>query len=168
MLVETPLRLWNLPHFEPWNWRVNLLRGAQFVFDLAAGKNCVLRRTRPHKLQNQSADCLGLMLSGSLGQSIQPFKTVWPFDSHLPIFSCVRSGDGYAPLSWFITQGVLYTRHDFPAQVRIPEMLQLDRHCHRTVILIKNLLSLNLCKPVKVARDGAVKRTFEQLIHNFC
>jgi hypothetical protein len=134
----------NLTHLLPSSLRVNLLRDAQFLFGLAAGKNCALRRTAWHELQSQSADCLELVLSGSLGQSIRPFKPVWSFDSHLPILASVRSGDGHAPLSWFVTQGVLYTRNNFPAQLRIPEILQLDRYSHRTAILIENLLSLSL------------------------
>lgn len=80
----------------------------------------------------------------------------------------VRAGDGHAPLSWFVTQGMLYTRNNFPAQLRIAEILQLDRHSHHTAILLKGSLLLCWCKPVKVARNGAVKRVFEQLFHNSC
>ena len=106
------------------------------------------------------------MLSGSLGQSIRPFKAVRSFDSHLPIFGRARSSNGHAPLSWFVTQGVLCLRNNVPAQLRVPEILQIDRHSHRTVILLKSSLSLCQCKPVKAARSGAVQRAVEQASEN--
>ena len=61
---------------------------------------------------------------------------------------------------------MLDTRNNFLAQLSIPEILQFGRHSHCNAILIKNLLSLSLCKPVKAARDAALKWTFEHLIHN--
>jgi len=79
-----------------------------------------------------------------------------------------RSADRHAPLSWFVTQCVLKTSNNFPTQLSITEILQLNRQSHRTAILLKCLLPLCWCKPVKAAPDRAVKLAVEPLIHNTC
>jgi len=144
---------------------VDLLRGAPCR---SAVRNSRSRRTGWHELENQSANCLRLVFSGSTSQNIRLFKSVGSLNSHLPIFARARSGDRHAPLSWFVTQCVLKTSNNFPTQLSITEILQLNRQSHRTAILLKCLLPLCWCKPVKAAPDRAVKLAVEPLIHNTC
>jgi len=63
---------------------------------------------------------------------------------------------------------VLKTSNNFPTQLSITEILRLNRQSHRTAILLKCLLPLCWCKPVKAAPDRAVKLAVEPLIHNTC
>ncbi len=63
---------------------VDLLRGAPCR---SAVRNSRSRRTGWHELENQSANCLRLVFSGSTSQNIRPFKSVGSLNSHLPIFA---------------------------------------------------------------------------------
>src|SRR6266542_6374519 len=91
--------------------------------------------TTGDKLENQSANGLRLVLPGRTRQSIRPFKAVWSFDSHFPVFAGTGSCDRHPPVSRSGTQRVLNTRHDFSAQFGISEILQFNRDSHGTAIL---------------------------------
>ena len=94
----------------------DLLKGAHFVFGLLLqGKNSGSGGTGRYQLENQSANCLRLMLAGSTRQSIRPFKAVEPFNSQFPILIGSRSGDRHTPLSAFVAECVLDTRNNFSA-----------------------------------------------------
>jgi len=62
MLIETVVRTWNLAHLR-FSGRADLLKGAHFVFGLLPqNKNSDSGRTGRYQLENQSANCLRLML----------------------------------------------------------------------------------------------------------
>ncbi|HTW57708.1 MAG TPA: hypothetical protein VMD99_06255 [Terriglobales bacterium] len=116
MLVETVVRIWNLAHSRFSGLNAGLLKGAHFAFGLVLqNKSSGSRGTGRYQLENQSTNCLRLMLPGSTRQSIRPFKAVQPFHSELPILAGSRSGDRHAPLSAFVAERVLDTRSDFSA-----------------------------------------------------
>ncbi len=100
--------------------------------------------TGRYQLENQSANCLRLMLPGSTRQSVRPFKAVEPFNSQIPILAGSRSGDRHPPLSAFVAECVLDTRSDFSPQLSITEILQLNRHWHRIAILAEELAAHSL------------------------
>ena len=115
MVVETVFRMWNLAHLFSGS-KADLLMGAHFVFGLVLqGKNSRSGGTDRYQLENQSANCLRLMLPGSARQSICPFKAVEPFHSQFPILTGSRSGDRHPPLSAFVAECVLDTRNNFSA-----------------------------------------------------
>ncbi len=63
MLVETVIRIWNLAHLRFFGLRTDLLKGAHFVFGLVLqNKSSRSRGTGRYQLENQSANCLRLML----------------------------------------------------------------------------------------------------------
>jgi hypothetical protein len=110
------VRIWNLAHLRFSGLNADLLKDAHFVFGLVLqNKNRGSGGTGRHQLENQSTNCLGLMLPGSTRQSIRPFKAVEPFNSHFPILAGSRSGDRHTPLSAFVAERVLDTRSDFSA-----------------------------------------------------
>ena len=74
-------------------------------------KNSGSRGTGRCQLEDEFANCLGLMLPGSTRRSIRPFKAVEPFHSQFPILAGARSGDRHTPLSAFVAEGVLDTRN---------------------------------------------------------
>ena len=115
MLVETVFRIWNLAHL--WSGlKADLLNSAHFVFGLVLqDKSRGSGGTGRYQLENQSANCLRLMLPGSSRQSIRPFKAVEPFNSHFPILAGSRSGDRDTPLSAFVAECMLDTRNNFSA-----------------------------------------------------
>jgi hypothetical protein len=116
MLVETVFRIWNLAHLRFSVLKADLLKGAHFLFGLVLqDKSSGSGGTGRYQLENQSANCLRLMLPGSTRQSIRPFKAVEPFNSHFPILTGSRSGDRHAPLSRFVAECVLDTRNYFSA-----------------------------------------------------
>ena len=116
MLVETVFRIWNLAHLRFSGLKADLLKGAHFAFGLMLqNKNRASRGTGRYQLENQSANCLRLMLPGSTRQSIRPFKAVQSFHSHFPILAGSRTGDRHTPLSAFVAECVLDTRTDFSA-----------------------------------------------------
>jgi len=116
MLVETVVRIWNLAHLRFSGLKAGLLNGAHFAFDLVLqNKNSGSRGTVRYQLENQSANCLRLMLPGSTRQSIRPFKAVEPVNSEFPILAGSRSGDRHPPLSALVAECVLDTRSNFSA-----------------------------------------------------
>jgi hypothetical protein len=116
MLVETVVRIWNLTHLRLSGVKADILKGAHFVFDLVLqNKNSGSGGTGRYQLENQSTNCLRLMLPGSARQSIRPFKAVEPFNSHFPILTGSRSGNRHPPLSAFVAECVLDTRSNFSA-----------------------------------------------------
>lgn len=147
VFVEAAVRVWNLTLLRFAGLKLDLLRGAHFGFGLAANKNSRSRRAGWYQLENQSANGLRLVLSGSTRQSIRPFKAVWSLNSHLPILAGSRSGDGHPPLSAFVTECVLDTHNNFPAHLSIAEILQVDHHAHRIAILPRAGRTFCQCKP---------------------
>ena len=116
MLVETVVRIWNLAHLRFSGLKADLLKSAHFVFGLVLqDKNSGSGETGRQQLENQSTNCLRLMLPGSTRQSIRPFKPVESFNSHFPILTGPRSGNRHAPLSAFVAECVLDTRSNFSA-----------------------------------------------------
>ena len=116
MVVETVFRIWNVAHLRFSGSKADLLKGTHFVFGLVLqNKSSGSRRSGRYQLQNQSANCLRLMLASSARQSIRPFKAVEPFHSQFPILTGSRSGDRYTPLSAFVPECVLDTRSNIPA-----------------------------------------------------
>jgi len=116
MLVETVVRIWNLAHLQFSGLKAGLLKGAHFAFGLVLqNKSSGSRGTGRYQLENQSTNCLRLMLPGSTRQSIRPFKSVEPFHSQFPILTGSRSGDRHTPVSAFVAERVLDTRSDFSA-----------------------------------------------------
>ena len=116
MLIETLVRIWNLAHLRFSGLKADLLKGAHFVFGLLLqNKNSGSGRTGRYQLENQSTNCLRLMLPGSTRQSIRPFKAVEPFHSHFPILAGARSGNRHPPVSAFVAECVLDTRNNFSA-----------------------------------------------------
>ncbi len=94
MLVETVTRVWNLAHLRFSLLTADLLKGAHFAFGLVLQDNSSgSGGTGRYQLENQSANCLRLMLPGSTRQSIRPFKAVESFHSEFPILAGSRSGD---------------------------------------------------------------------------
>jgi hypothetical protein len=116
MIVETVFRIWNLAHLRFSGLKADLLKGAHFVFGLPLqNKNSGSGGTGRYQLENQSANCLRLMLPGSTRQSIRPFKAVEPFNSQFPILASSRSGNRHPPLTAFVAERVLDTRNNFSA-----------------------------------------------------
>ena len=116
MPVETVVRIWSLVHLRSSGLKADLLNGAHFVFGLVLpNKNSVSGGTGRYQLENQSANCLRLMLPGSTRQSIRPFKAVEPFNSQFPILTGSRSGDRHPPLSALVAECVLDARSNFSA-----------------------------------------------------
>jgi hypothetical protein len=116
MLVETVVRIWNLAHLRFSGLKAGLLNGAHFAFGLVLqNKSSGSRGTGRYQLQNQSANCLRLMLASSARQSIRPFKAVEPFHSQFSILTGSRSGDRHPPLSAFVTECMFDTRNNFSA-----------------------------------------------------
>jgi hypothetical protein len=116
MLVEKAVRIWNLAHLRFSGLNAGLLNGAHFAFGLVLqNKRIGSRGTGRYQLENQSTNCLRLMLPGSTRQSIRPFKAVEPFNSEFPILAGSRSGDRHTPLSSFVAECVLDTRSNFSA-----------------------------------------------------
>ena len=116
MLVETVVRIWNLAHLRFSGFSAGLLKGAHFAFGLILqDKSSGSGGTGRYQLENQSANCLRLMLPGSTRQSIRPFKAVDPFHSQFPIFTGSRSGNRYTPLSTLVAECVLDTGNNFSA-----------------------------------------------------
>jgi len=116
MLVETVVRIWNMAHLRFSGLNAGLLKGAHFAFGLVRqDKSSGSGGTGRYQLENQSANCLRLMLPGSTRQSIRPFKAVESFHSEFPILTGSRSGNRYTPLSAFVAECVLDTRSNFPA-----------------------------------------------------
>ena len=77
MLVETVVGIWNVAHLRFSVLKADLLKRAHFVFGLVLqDKNSGSGETGRHQLENQSTNCLRLMLPGSTRQSIRPFKAV--------------------------------------------------------------------------------------------
>ena len=93
-----------------------------------------LGRTGGDKLENQSANCVRLMLSGGVCQSIRPLKPAWSFDFHFPILASMRTGDGDPPVSCFVAKCVLDAGSNLLAQLRITEVLQFDCDSHRAIL----------------------------------
>jgi hypothetical protein len=105
MLVQTAFRIRNLAHLRFSGLTADLLKGAHFVFGLLLqDKNSGSGGTGRHQPENQSTNCLRLMLPGSTCQSIRPFKPVEPFNSQFPILAGSRSGDRHPPLSAFVAE----------------------------------------------------------------
>jgi hypothetical protein len=116
MIVETVFRIWNLAHLRFSGLKADLLNGAHFVFGVPLqNKNSGSGGTGRYQLENQSANCLRLMLPGSTRQSIRPFKAVEPFNSQFPILASSRSGNRHPPLTAFVAERVLDTRNNFSA-----------------------------------------------------
>jgi hypothetical protein len=70
VFVEAAVRIWRVTHLRFSGLKVEMLRGAHVVFRLAASKNSRSEGTGWYQLENQSANCLRLVLSGSTRQSI--------------------------------------------------------------------------------------------------
>jgi len=116
MLVETVVRVLNLAHLRFSGSKADLLKGAHFEIGLMLqNKNSGSGRTGRYQLENQSANCFGLMLPGSTRQSIRPFKAVEPFNSEFPILAGSRSGDRHPPLSALVAECMFDTRNNFSA-----------------------------------------------------
>ena len=116
MVVETVFRIWNVAHLRFSGSKADLLKGTHFVFGLVLqNKSSGSRRSGRYQLQNQSANCLRLMLASSARQSIRPFKAVEPFNSEFPILAGSRSGDRHPPLSAFVAECMFDTRNNFSA-----------------------------------------------------
>jgi len=89
MLVETVVRIWNLAHLRFSGLNADLLKGAHYVFGrLLQNKNNSSGGTGRYQLENQSTNCLRLMLPGRTRQSIGPFKAVEP--TRISQFSLAR------------------------------------------------------------------------------
>jgi hypothetical protein len=142
MLVETVVRIWNLAHLRFSGLKADL-KGAHLVFGLQ-NKNSGSGGSGRYQLENQSTNCLRLILPGSTRQSIRPLKAVEPFNSHFPILTGSRSGNRYTPLPAFVAECVLETRSNFSARLSIAEILQLNRHWHRIAILAEELVAHEL------------------------
>jgi hypothetical protein len=66
MLVETVVRIWNLAHLRFSVLKADLLKRAHFLFGLLLqSKNSGSGRMGRYQLENQSTNCLRLMLPGS-------------------------------------------------------------------------------------------------------
>ena len=70
MIVQPVLRVWNLTHLRLSGLSVDLCGGAHLCSWLEA-KNSKSRRPGWHELENQAANCLRLVFSGSTRQSIR-------------------------------------------------------------------------------------------------
>lgn len=86
---------------------------------------------------NQSANRLRFVLSCGARQSVSSFKAVWSLDSHFPVLTRSRSGNGHAPLAPFVGECMFDGRSDVAAQPNIPEILQLNCDSHPRAILSK-------------------------------
>jgi len=166
MLVERVVRIWNLAHLR---FSGDLLKGTHLVFGLVLqNKSNGSGGTGRYQLENQSTNCLRLMLPGSTRQSIRPFKAVQPFNSEFPILAGSRSGNRYTPLSTFVAKCVLDTRSNFSAYLSITEILQLDRHWHRIAILAEELprpfVGANRSKPCGKGCRGDLWRVYPQFV----
>jgi hypothetical protein len=116
MVVETVFRIWHLAHLRFSGSKADLLKGAHFVFGLVLqNKSSGSRGTGRYQLENQSTNCLRLLLPGSTRQSIRPFKAVEPFHSQFPFLTGSRSGDRHPPLSAFVAERMFDTRNNFSA-----------------------------------------------------
>jgi len=90
MLVETVVRIWNLAHLRFLGLKADLLKGVHFVFGLVLqNKNSGSGGTGRYQLENQSTDCLRLMLSGSTRQSYVRSKPLSP-STRISQFSLAR------------------------------------------------------------------------------
>ena len=132
MFVETTIRIWQFAHQRFSGREANLLRRAHSCGSVAAVQKQQLRGTTRYQLENQSANCLRLTLSGRTGQRIRSFKAVPSFHPHLPILARAGSSDGHSPVASSVGKRVFDSRSNFPAQLSIAEILQFDCHSHST------------------------------------
>jgi hypothetical protein len=135
MFVETAIRIGQPDAFGGRGFEGGAVEGYSFRFGLAATGNGKSGGTGWHELENQSADCVRLVFSGSTRKSIRPLKSVCSQHFHLPILARARTGNRHPPLSCLVAQRVLDIGDNLPCELRIAEILQFDCDSHRTAIL---------------------------------
>ncbi len=104
------------------------------------------------------------MLAGGTGQSIRTLKSIGPFHSQVPVIRCSRSTDRHAPCALATAEGVLEEHCDFPAQLSVTEILQLNRDSH-----LIGQGEVPICSANGHGRTGSVfQRIMNSLIHKSC
>ncbi len=72
------------------------------------------------------------MLSGSVGQSVGPFKSIGALNSHFPILTGPRSRNGHPPVASSVGKCVFDVRSKVSAQLSIAEILEFNCNSHST------------------------------------
>jgi hypothetical protein len=134
VLVQAAVWICDVTQLQFAGLNVDLLEGAHlrlpYKFEVSRS-----RRTGWHELENQSADCVRLVFSGSTGKSIRPLESVWSQNFHFPILARTRTRNRDPPLSSLVAQRVFDVGDNLLCKLRIAEILQFDCDSHRTAIL---------------------------------
>jgi hypothetical protein len=157
VFVETTIRIWQFAHQRFSGREANLLRRAHSCGSVAAVWEPQLRGTSRYQLENQSANHIGLMLSGRTGQPIRSFKAVRSFHPQLPILARAGSGDGHSPVASSVGERVFDSRSNFPAQLSIAEILPFDCPSQSTAFYRPHALPICGANRSKLTATGSPK-----------
>ena len=168
MLVETVVRIWNLAHLRFSVLKADLLKRAHFLFGLLLqSKNSGSGRMGRYQLENQSTNCLRLMLPGSTPKVYVRSKPLTP-STPVSQFSLARDPaiDTRVCIAKILFSSGINSLHTFLSDsIFVGLWLGLLNRClqsHRS-LLLKNLAlrqQLAVLKRNPRPRMGAVDKTF--------